>query len=278
MWSGLWPWSRGPGEAAEPRSPSLAAAVSSSSRRAEGYRVILLNSNPATIMTDPETADATYVGPMTPELVEPILAKVRAAEAEREREGGRGRGGEEKQKRGRHIGPQGDMSRGTRGMGHGGRGVSTGARAAGEVAVRGPRGRGRGAARSRRGAWSPLPNARSLRSSSDVLFGRFFFDRRLLRSSRSARFLCFSADRSPLPAMAPRPLPSPLPAPSRSRSRVSLSLFVAHPFSFTPCFLFFSMLNGSRLSLHPLVSAGASGCDSSYDGWSDRIEPCQGSF
>lgn len=45
--------------------------------RAEGYRVILLNSNPATIMTDPETADATYVGPMTPELVEPILARER---------------------------------------------------------------------------------------------------------------------------------------------------------------------------------------------------------
>ncbi|KDD75698.1 L chain of carbamoyl-phosphate synthase [Helicosporidium sp. ATCC 50920] len=45
--------------------------------KAEGYRVILLNSNPATIMTDPETADATYIGPMTPELVEPILAKER---------------------------------------------------------------------------------------------------------------------------------------------------------------------------------------------------------
>ncbi|KAL6780053.1 CMP1 [Auxenochlorella protothecoides x Auxenochlorella symbiontica] len=45
--------------------------------KAEGYRVILLNSNPATIMTDPETADATYVGPMTPELVEPILARER---------------------------------------------------------------------------------------------------------------------------------------------------------------------------------------------------------
>lgn len=46
-------------------------------RRAEGYRVILLNSNPATIMTDPGTADRTYVGPMTPELVEQILEKVR---------------------------------------------------------------------------------------------------------------------------------------------------------------------------------------------------------
>jgi carbamoyl-phosphate synthase large subunit len=39
--------------------------------------VVLLNSNPATIMTDPGTADRTYVGPMTPELVEQILAKVR---------------------------------------------------------------------------------------------------------------------------------------------------------------------------------------------------------
>jgi carbamoyl-phosphate synthase large subunit len=39
--------------------------------------VILVNSNPATIMTDPGTADRTYVGPMTPELVEQILAKER---------------------------------------------------------------------------------------------------------------------------------------------------------------------------------------------------------
>ena len=36
---------------------------------------MLLNSNPATIMTDPETANRTYVGPMTPELVEEILIK-----------------------------------------------------------------------------------------------------------------------------------------------------------------------------------------------------------
>lgn len=45
--------------------------------RSEGYEVILVNSNPATIMTDPGTADRTYVGPMTPELVEQILAKER---------------------------------------------------------------------------------------------------------------------------------------------------------------------------------------------------------
>ncbi|KAK9835186.1 hypothetical protein WJX81_004384 [Elliptochloris bilobata] len=45
--------------------------------KAEGYRIVLLNSNPATIMTDPGTADRTYIGPMTPELVEQILDKER---------------------------------------------------------------------------------------------------------------------------------------------------------------------------------------------------------
>src|SRR5204863_2969337 len=43
----------------------------------EGYRVIVVNSNPATIMTDPETADATYVEPVTPEYVAAIIAKER---------------------------------------------------------------------------------------------------------------------------------------------------------------------------------------------------------
>ncbi|MCW8085637.1 carbamoyl-phosphate synthase large subunit [Sabulicella glaciei] len=43
--------------------------------RAEGYRVILVNSNPATIMTDPGLADATYIEPITPEVVEKIIAK-----------------------------------------------------------------------------------------------------------------------------------------------------------------------------------------------------------
>lgn len=43
----------------------------------EGYRIILVNSNPATIMTDPEMADATYVEPITPEIVEKIIAKER---------------------------------------------------------------------------------------------------------------------------------------------------------------------------------------------------------
>ena len=41
----------------------------------EGYRVVLINSNPATIMPDPEFADATYVEPITPEAVEKILAR-----------------------------------------------------------------------------------------------------------------------------------------------------------------------------------------------------------
>ena len=43
--------------------------------RAEGIRVILVNSNPATIMTDPEFADATYIEPITPEIIEKILIK-----------------------------------------------------------------------------------------------------------------------------------------------------------------------------------------------------------
>ncbi len=43
--------------------------------RAEGYRVVLINSNPATIMTDPEIADATYIEPLTPETLEAIIAQ-----------------------------------------------------------------------------------------------------------------------------------------------------------------------------------------------------------
>ena len=42
--------------------------------KAEGYRVILVNSNPATIMTDPDLADATYIEPILPEIVEKIIA------------------------------------------------------------------------------------------------------------------------------------------------------------------------------------------------------------
>ncbi|MBF6602579.1 MAG: carbamoyl phosphate synthase large subunit, partial [Sphingorhabdus sp.] len=43
----------------------------------EGYRIILVNSNPATIMTDPEMADATYIEPITPEIVAKIIEKER---------------------------------------------------------------------------------------------------------------------------------------------------------------------------------------------------------
>ncbi|KAL4558734.1 hypothetical protein LXL04_036936 [Taraxacum kok-saghyz] len=45
--------------------------------RENGYEVVLINSNPATIMTDPEMADRTYIEPMTPELVEQVIAKER---------------------------------------------------------------------------------------------------------------------------------------------------------------------------------------------------------
>jgi carbamoyl-phosphate synthase large subunit len=43
--------------------------------RAEGYRIVLVNSNPATIMTDPSLADATYIEPITPEFVEKIIVR-----------------------------------------------------------------------------------------------------------------------------------------------------------------------------------------------------------
>ncbi|MFQ3617196.1 MAG: carbamoyl-phosphate synthase large subunit [Cyanobacteriota bacterium] len=45
--------------------------------RDEGYEVVLINSNPATIMTDPETADRTYIEPLTPEMVEKVIEKER---------------------------------------------------------------------------------------------------------------------------------------------------------------------------------------------------------
>src|SRR5215468_10965941 len=45
--------------------------------REEGYRVVLVNSNPATIMTDPELAERTYVEPMTVESLEKIIARER---------------------------------------------------------------------------------------------------------------------------------------------------------------------------------------------------------
>jgi carbamoyl-phosphate synthase large subunit len=45
--------------------------------KTEGYRIVLVNSNPATIMTDPDLADATYIEPITPEMVEKIIAHER---------------------------------------------------------------------------------------------------------------------------------------------------------------------------------------------------------
>ncbi|MGE5269675.1 MAG: carbamoyl-phosphate synthase large subunit [Thiohalocapsa sp.] len=47
--------------------------------KAEGYRIVLVNSNPATIMTDPELADATYIEPITPQIVERIIVREREA-------------------------------------------------------------------------------------------------------------------------------------------------------------------------------------------------------
>src|SRR6201982_332856 len=47
--------------------------------REDGYRIVLVNSNPATIMTDPEMADRTYLEPITPEIVAKIIAKERYA-------------------------------------------------------------------------------------------------------------------------------------------------------------------------------------------------------
>src|SRR3982751_1452111 len=47
--------------------------------KSEGYEVVLVNSNPATIMTDPETADRTYVEPLVPEIVAAIIDRQRPA-------------------------------------------------------------------------------------------------------------------------------------------------------------------------------------------------------
>ena len=45
--------------------------------REEGYEVVLVNSNPATIMTDPQTADRTYIEPLIPEMLEQVIARER---------------------------------------------------------------------------------------------------------------------------------------------------------------------------------------------------------
>src|SRR3974377_1356757 len=47
--------------------------------RAGGYRIVLINSNPATIMTDPDLADSTYIEPITPEIVAKIIERERKA-------------------------------------------------------------------------------------------------------------------------------------------------------------------------------------------------------
>jgi carbamoyl-phosphate synthase large subunit len=54
-----------------------AGAQACKALKAEGYRIVLVNSNPATIMTDPELADATYVEPITPEIVAKIIDRER---------------------------------------------------------------------------------------------------------------------------------------------------------------------------------------------------------
>jgi carbamoyl-phosphate synthase large subunit len=51
--------------------------------REEGYKVILVNSNPATIMTDPEFADVTYIEPLTIDILEKIIAKERPSSLSR---------------------------------------------------------------------------------------------------------------------------------------------------------------------------------------------------
>jgi carbamoyl-phosphate synthase large subunit len=58
---------------------SLTTLVSQACKalKEEGYEVILINSNPATIMTDPELADKTYIEPIVPEVIEKIIEKER---------------------------------------------------------------------------------------------------------------------------------------------------------------------------------------------------------
>ena len=78
-------WSSAPGRSssARPASSTTPARRPAGCCEAEGLRVILVNSNPATIMTDPEFADATYVEPITPEFVEQVIAKERPGRAAR---------------------------------------------------------------------------------------------------------------------------------------------------------------------------------------------------
>ena len=72
-------WSSAPGRSSSARRASSTTPGTQACRvlLAEGIRVVLVNSNPATIMTDPEFADATYVEPITPEFVEKVIEKER---------------------------------------------------------------------------------------------------------------------------------------------------------------------------------------------------------
>ena len=72
-------WSSGPGPIVIGQACEFDYSGTQACRvlRAEGLRVSLVNSNPATIMTDPEFADATYVEPITPEFVEKVIARER---------------------------------------------------------------------------------------------------------------------------------------------------------------------------------------------------------
>lgn len=86
--------------------------------REEGYEVVLVNSNPATIMTDPETSPRTYIEPITPEFVEKIIIREkpdapspdlgRADSPElrhgtaSQRRAGEGKGAYDRRQRGRH--------------------------------------------------------------------------------------------------------------------------------------------------------------------------------
>jgi hypothetical protein len=60
---------------ARPANSTIPATQACKALKEEGYRVILVNSNPATIMTDPGLADATYIEPITPEVVAKIIEK-----------------------------------------------------------------------------------------------------------------------------------------------------------------------------------------------------------
>src|SRR6266403_3418567 len=67
----------GPSVIGQPRGFDDSGTQAVKTLKEEGYRIVLVNSNPATIMTDPELADATYIEPITPEIVAKIIEKER---------------------------------------------------------------------------------------------------------------------------------------------------------------------------------------------------------